>query len=179
MFEKSNKKQRVMKISHNTEFRDATNAGRVLGFVLKNRDLPSEDINFMWSEDVKNIVAYLMDFNYRDYEVSNDWEKAETTEPAYLKSMDAPEEDDQVSFDLADLTEDTQDTFEDHSDEPTERLDIEDALQPGNNDLIQQPVTITIEPPKLSDVKEKTKPEKNRFWDLVKRRKLQNLNQTV
>ena len=171
MFEKSNKKQRVMKISHNTEFRDATNAGRVLGFVLKNRDLPSEDVNFMWSEDVKNIVAYLMDFNYRDYEVSNDWEKAETTEPAYLKSMDAPEEDDQMSFDLADLTEDTQDTFEDHSDEPTERLDIEDVLQPGNNDLIQQPVTITIEPPKLSDVKEKTKPEKKSLLGFGKKKK--------
>ena len=36
------------------------------------KDLPLEDVNFMWSEDVKNIVAYLMDFNYRDYEVSSD-----------------------------------------------------------------------------------------------------------
>ncbi len=125
-----------MKISHNTEFRDATNAGRVLSFVLKNRDLPPEDVNFMWSEDIKNIVAYLMDFNYRDYEVSNDWEKAETTEPAYLKAMDASEEDDdQMSFNLSDLMEDTKDAFEDHSDEPTERLDIEDEPQAGNADL--------------------------------------------
>lgn len=171
MFEKSNKKQRVMKISHNTEFRDATNAGRVLGFVLKNRDLPLEDVNFMWSEDVKNIVAYLMDFNYRDYEVSSDWEKSETTEPAYLKSMDAPEEDDQMSFELSDLMEDTQDSFEDHSDEPTERLDIEDAFQPGNNDLIQQPVTITIEQPKVNDVKKEMKQEKKSLFGFGKKKK--------
>lgn len=171
MFEKGNKKQRVMKISHNTEFRDATNAGRVLSFVLKNRDLPPEDVNFMWSEDVKNIVAYLMDFNYRDYEVSSDWEKSETTEPAYLKSMDAPEEDDQMSFELSDLMEDTQDSFEDHPDEPTERLDIEDTFQPGNNDLIQQPVTITIEQPKVNDVKKEMKQEKKLLFGFGKKKK--------
>lgn len=172
MFEKGNKKQRVMKISHNTEFRDATNAGRVLSFVLKNRDLPPEDVNFMWSEDIKNIVAYLMDFNYRDYEVSNDWEKAETTEPAYLKAMDASEEDDdQMSFNLSDLMEDTKDAFEDHSDEPTERLDIEDEPQAGNADLLQQPVTIQIEQPEVSDAREEKKPEKKSHFGFGKKKK--------
>ena len=112
-----------------------------------------------------------MDFNYRDYEVSSDWEKSETTEPAYLKSMDAPEEDDQMSFELSDLMEDTQDSFEDHSDEPTERLDIEDAFQPGNNDLIQQPVTITIEQPKVNDVKKEMKQEKKSLFGFGKKKK--------
>lgn len=78
-YENSSKirKERVFKIAHNVGFNDAVKGGRLLQFARINRNLTKEDANFQWSEDVKNILAYLLDEKYSEMEVSDEWEKEE------------------------------------------------------------------------------------------------------
>lgn len=160
MFEKNGKKENVLKISHNIGYRDAVKTGRLLGFVRINRNLEPEDINYRWSEDIKNIISYLLDINYRDYEVSDDWEKQETTELPFLKSMDEKENPDQMSFDMRnympDEEEDTE--YEDNSNDPTEPLFNNNA----EDDLIQKTAEIQIPQPEIKIPEAHKKEEKKK-----------------
>lgn len=84
------KKDSIFKIERNTGCTDAYMSGKLLNFILTNRDLDANDVNAIWSDDVKALVRKIENLGSRDDVNDYEWEKLEIEREKHLRI--APED---------------------------------------------------------------------------------------
>lgn len=81
------KNDSIYKIERNVGCNDAYLSGKLLEFILTNRDAKEYDTNYQWAEDVKAVVRQIENISAKEEVVNYEWEKILIEEEKKLKTL--------------------------------------------------------------------------------------------